>query len=215
MSPAAPTSPRHPPPVWDHNGRRVVGSVAPSAVAPRPARPAVSGHRLSPRLRNEHLLSINDFYSNCWLELRGTLPVYRTLTKARKAELAEAFRAIDDDQSGVVDLDELGLAMKALRFSPDEIREVAHLADGDKDGQILPSEFTRLCLEAERIAKNRLVFGSPGGTIERGRPDASSLGVAVGSHRIRRLVEAYITDSGSAEPLPPSKWKPTGPPRLD
>ncbi len=203
--------------MWDLDGRRVGAPSGPSradraraaAMAPAPA-PVVyqPDHRLSPRVRRKYLQYLHDFQMNRWLEARGTIPAHRTITKARKAELRECFKAVDQERVGLIKVEELGVAMLALGFSAEEAGSTMARAvcvdDPDHpehDNRITPAEFTRLCVEAEAAAQAKGGSGSsikpPGGQL-----DAGPLDVLIGSHRIRGLVERYMRDPVGASPLP-------------
>lgn len=204
--------------VYDINGRRICSSSGAStsrsaAVAaepvPLPVRSVQShDHRLSPRQRRKYLGYIRDFEMNLWLEARGTIPAHRTITKARKAELRECFKAVDQERMGLVKVDELGMAMTALGFTAEEVVETLSRARCVNDPEhpewgtdrITSTEFIRLCVEAEAAAQaqggSRCTMKPPGGQL-----DAGPLDVLIGSHRIRGLVESYMRDPVGASPL--------------
>ena len=78
-------------------------------------------HRLSPRQRRQYQQYEIDFQTDRFLEVRARLPSHRTVTKARKAELHECFKAVDRDWLVLIQVDDLGTMMIALGFSPEEI----------------------------------------------------------------------------------------------
>ena len=169
-------------------------------------------HRLSPRQRRKYLSDILDFQINCWLEGRGTIPTHRTITKARKAELRECFKAVDQEHVGLVSVDELGVAMTALGFSSEEVAQVQSLAICVDDpehpeyaNRIAPDEFMRLCIEAEAAARarggSRSIVRAPGGD----EFDSAPLARLIGSFRIRGLVDSYMRGDHFGASAPQSR----------
>jgi hypothetical protein len=211
------TAPAAAPPTYDIHGRRVCATSSPSranraraaARAPPPPpnltvhRP---DHRLSPRQRRQYQQYELDFQTDRFLEVRARLPSHRTVTKARKAELHECFKAVDRDRMGLIQVDDLGTMMIALGFSPEEIGATMACAacvdDPDHpeySNRISPAEFARLCIEAEAAAA---MAGGSGSTIAPpgGQFDAGPLEVLIGSYRIRGLVERYMRGEFASDP---------------
>ena len=219
------TAPR----TYDIHGRRVRATSSPSranraraaALAPPPPpnltvhRP---DHRLSPRQRRQYQQYELDFQTDRFLEVRARLPSHRTVTKARKTELHECFKAVDRERMGLIQLDDLGTMMIALGFSPEEIGATMACAvcvdDPDHpeySDRISPAEFARLCIEAEAAAA---IAGGSGSTIAPpgGQFDAGPLEVLIGSYRIRGLVERYMrgefaSDPAGNDPLVPPRTR--------
>merc|ERR1711957_614438 len=72
------------------------------------------------------------------------------LDEQQKQELIEAFELFDSDGSGMIDADELNLAMKALgfEFSQEEVSKLIQSMDKDGDVTVDLSEFMLMMEEA-------------------------------------------------------------------
>ena len=112
----------------------------------------------------------------------------REVSKERREQLAQAFAALDADNSGSINMAELEVAAKALGFGPKKrARLVAGAMAGDQDqsGSLSLEEFVRLIAEGA---------GDAGGL----GADAFPFGLMAETYRISRLVESYnpATHSG-------------------
>jgi len=87
---------------------------------------------------------------------------------------------MDRDHSGQIDNHELTIAMKALGFGPDDIRDAILEGDFDGDGQLDFDEFTTLIMQAE---------AKPGANNH--SADSFPFALVADSYRISRIVDSY------------------------
>jgi hypothetical protein len=157
-------------------------------------------HRLTPRQRRDALLAINDSYINDWLRVRGSLPAYRTITKARRAALAGCFRLLDPEDTGTVGVKEAELLLRALGFRTLHVAAVVATSKPGVEGRLSAAEFTRLCIEAEgvscRAAPAPVYLESP-----QSAADAFPLALLMERQRIRDLIDGHVRSlNGSKSP---------------
>jgi len=139
--------------------------------------------RLSPRELHAADRQWKEAIMYKWLTQKAGHYVPRnSLTDERKAALKECFALMDADGSGEIDFPELAIAMRALGFGNDEIREAIRQGDYDGDGTLNFEEFTYLITQASSKSSAN---GSGGA-------DASfPFGLIADSYRIKRLVDSY------------------------
>ena len=147
-SPRSPLAAAHSPIRDAEDFRRVWGTpLTHSQMASylQPARP-----RLSPREMHQALEHCRKADMNNWLmQKTGRFIPRNSMTEERRAALAEAFSLMDADNSGEIDFSELAMAMRALGFGREEIREAIAQGDGDGDGTLNFDEFVSLISKAE------------------------------------------------------------------
>jgi hypothetical protein len=82
---------------------------------------------------------------HAWLLRHSATAVPRAeMSRERKQVLRDTFRALDADDSSTIDEYELGLAMKALGFSNDDMKQALEIGDQNRDGQLSFDEFVAL-----------------------------------------------------------------------
>merc|ERR1711865_233402 len=85
------------------------------------------------------------------------------LTDQQKAELTDAFELFDSDGSGMIDAEEMALAMKALgfEFTNDEVTKLIQEMDKDGDATVDLEEFMLMMAEAmnSKDGKKELMKG--------------------------------------------------------
>ena len=127
---------------------------------------------------------------NQWLAARGQLSAQRTLSKSRRAALASIYRLLDPGgRVGGIERSEMELVLRALGCPPAVVSYVLSCARADNHGRFPPSEFTRLCVEAESQARLKVsYFESP-----RAASEGVPLALLMDLHRIHDLVDARVS----------------------
>lgn len=109
--------------------------------------------RLTARQRADALLAINDFHINVFLERRRCLPAYRTISKAKKAAIEGCFGLLDKDGDGSSRVSETHLLLRSLGLPDSVVAEVVATAKTDDSSNVSRAEFTRLCVEADKLRR--------------------------------------------------------------
>ena len=109
--------------------------------------------RLTARQRADALLAINDFHINVFLERRRCLPAYRTISKAKKAAIEGCFGLLDKDGDGSSRMSETNLLLRSLGLPDSVVAEVVATAKTDDSSNVSRAEFTRLCVEADKLRR--------------------------------------------------------------
>ena len=190
-SPRSPLAAAHSPIRDAEDFRRVWGTpLTHSQMASylQPARP-----RLSPREMHQALEHCRKADMNNWLmQKTGRFIPRNSMTEERRAALKEAFSLMDADNSGEIDFSELAMAMRALGFGREEIREAIAQGDGDGDGTLNFDEFVSLISKAE--AKSGSSGGGGGAPSSADGNDAGTsfpFSLVADSYRITRLVDSF------------------------
>ena len=178
----------------------------PQSTVSAPARAAPSSPRqvllppshLSPRARRRVLLDINTFHVNRWLEVRGTIPFHRTISKARKAALRSCFAFLDPDSIGSVGVADLALTLCAVGFPPALAADLVASAAVDGEGRVDALEFARICAQAEQRAQQRVASFE---SLQSAR-DSFPFALLLQTHRTRDMINRYIAVLHSS-PSPP------------
>ena len=137
--------------------------------------------RLPPLERKAAETRVREMHIRNYLRHQPHAALRREVSKERRQQLADAFAALDADNSGSINMAELEGAAKALGFGPKKrARLVADAMAGDQDqnGQLSLEEFVRLIAEGA---------GDAGGL----GADAFPFGLMAETYRISRLVESY------------------------
>ena len=137
--------------------------------------------RLPPLERKAAETRVREMHIRNYLRHQPHAALRREVSKERRQQLADAFAALDADNSGSINMAELEVAAKALGFGPKKrARLVAGAMAGDQDqsGSLSLEEFVRLIAEGA---------GDAGGL----GADAFPFGLMAETYRISRLVESY------------------------
>lgn len=138
--------------------------------------------RISPRKRGEAEARLQKSIMRRWLKSHSMVAVQHVeLSKARKAALRECFEMMDADSGGTINLPELSIAMKALGFNSNDIKEAMALGDANGDGELNFEEFCALISAAESQGE------SGGGS----GADSFPFALIANSYRISKLVDSY------------------------
>ena len=106
--------------------------------------------RLPPLERKAAETRVREMHIRNYLRHQPHAALRREVSKERRQQLAQAFAALDADNSGSINMAELEVAAKALGFGPKKrARLVADAMAGDQDqnGQLSLEEFVRLIAE--------------------------------------------------------------------
>eukprot|EP00195_Chlamydomonas_chlamydogama_P012417 CAMPEP_0202908874 /NCGR_PEP_ID=MMETSP1392-20130828/47499_1 /ASSEMBLY_ACC=CAM_ASM_000868 /TAXON_ID=225041 /ORGANISM="Chlamydomonas chlamydogama, Strain SAG 11-48b" /LENGTH=157 /DNA_ID=CAMNT_0049598399 /DNA_START=254 /DNA_END=724 /DNA_ORIENTATION=+ len=99
-----------------------------------------------------------------WLKKRRKA-IRPKLTQQQKEELQQAFRLMDEDGSGAIDVDELGSAFKLLgiRKTKAEIEELVNEVDHDGTGELEYPEFLEIMTDTlHRLSEEAHEEGNKG-----------------------------------------------------